>query len=81
MKLFDFLRGERKLAEKATVPQRQEAASSETAEQEVFEIAGVAYYLKNLDKVAEMNPEWRRTCKALLNEGRGAKKYIVIRKR
>lgn len=46
MKLFDFLRGERKLAEKATVPQRQEVASPETAKQEVFEVAGVTYYLK-----------------------------------
>ena len=80
MKLFDFLRGERKRAEKATVSQRQEVASSETVGQEVFEVAGVAYYLKNLDKVVEMNPEWRKTCKALLNAGRGATKIYRYKK-
>ncbi len=80
MKLFDFLLGERKHAEKATVPQRQEVASPETAKQEVFEVAGVTYYLKNLDKVAEMNPEWRKTRKALLNAGRGATKIYRYKK-
>lgn len=53
-------------------PQKSNASaksSEDTVQEETFEVVGSHYYLSNISKLATSNPDWRKTGKALANQG------------
>lgn len=49
-----------------TVPDEQ---PNDSMQEERFDVVGTHYYLSNIAKLATSNPDWRKTGKALANQG------------
>lgn len=60
--------------------QESEPAVINESKEENFELEGVYYCSANVAKVAEPNPAWRKTCKALLNAGMREKKVYRFKR-
>lgn len=60
--------------------QESEPAVINESKEENFELVGVYYCSANVAKVAEPNPAWRNTCKALLNAGMREKKVYRFKR-
>ena len=67
---------------KTKTPDQSEALHETAGElqEESFDLPGTHYHKASIAKVADINPDWRKTCKALINAGKENKKiYRFLR--
>lgn len=64
---------EKESAERNTV-QKSTLPKDATRLQETFEIPGAFYHRTSIAKVANPNPDWRKSCKSLIKEGKANRK-------
>ena len=70
-------------AEAQTSTDNSDLTAAQTAssiEEETFELPGTRYHKASIAKVANINPDWRKTCKTLINEEKGNQKIYRFMK-
>ena len=62
---------------------QEKAAAPRTLQQEEFSVVGMRYYEKNIKKISQINPDWKKTSVAIVNSGQAGKRifrYTYINK-
>lgn len=68
-------------AEESTKEPEQQAKDGKKAiREEKFEVLGAFYHKESIARVAIPNPEWKKTCKALIDDGKDCQKIYRFKR-